>query len=102
MTVPDGWHWNWIEPPDGWLGPLRAIWDDWPEHRKHFCRGMSPEKFLADIHGYGWSPEMIAELERQVRRRCQVEPEVPVIEHMLDAAIAVRYRNYNRIDGDTR
>ncbi len=73
------------------LDPFWRVREDWPRNRANFCRGLDPERFLADIHGYGWTPEMITELEAEVRRRMREEPEVPVIEHMLDAAIAVRH-----------
>jgi hypothetical protein len=70
---------------------LLALMKYWPERRAMFCRGLDPERFLAEIHGYGWSPEMLEALEVEVRRRMAAEPGVPVIEHMLDAAIKVRH-----------
>lgn len=76
---------------DNYLGILRRVTDDWPRHRANFCTGFDPEQFLSEIHGYGWSPGMIDELEIEVRRRVTADPEVPMVEHMLDAAIKVRY-----------
>ena len=34
---------------------------------------------------------MYEQLEREVRARAAAEPDLPIIEHMLDAALAVRY-----------
>lgn len=65
--------------------------DEWRDGCARFCRDLDPERFLADLHGYGWSPEMIERLEDEVRQRVAADPAVPIVEHMLDAAIAVRY-----------
>jgi hypothetical protein len=67
------------------------IREEWPEARARFCRDLSPERFLADLYRLGWSPEMITALEDDTRRRMAAEPHLPILEHMLDAAIAVRY-----------
>jgi hypothetical protein len=74
-----------------WARIAAEVRENWPVNRARFCRDMDPERFLADIHGYGWDADMLAELQREVRARATARPDVPIVEHMLDAAIAVRY-----------
>ncbi len=64
---------------------------DWPEHRARFCRDLNPEQFLAELRRIGWSDQMIVDLELETRLHMLAEPDVPIMEHLLDAAITVRY-----------
>jgi hypothetical protein len=71
------------------IAPLTA--DQWRQGRARFCRDMHPEQFLASLSTIGWTADMVAALEAQVRQRMTAAPSIPLVEHMLDAAITVRH-----------
>jgi hypothetical protein len=70
---------------------IHRRWND--EGRARFCRGLNPEQFLAELQSYGWSPSWISQLERNVRDRMINDPTIPIIEHMMDAAIEVQVKS---------